>query len=57
LYRTLDTPGGQKDLFRLAKIRERNVRDITHVKCIKDEEGKVLTNDEDIKERWKEYFN
>ena len=26
------------------------------VKCIKDEEGKVLVIDKDIKERWKSYF-
>ena len=27
------------------------------MKCIKDEEGKVLVVDEDIKERWRSYFH
>ena len=27
------------------------------MKCIKDKEGNVLVADEDIKERWKNYFH
>jgi hypothetical protein len=27
------------------------------VKCIKDEEGKVLVQEKDIKDGWKEYFH
>ncbi|XP_075976493.1 uncharacterized protein LOC142976811 [Anticarsia gemmatalis] len=56
LYKSLETPQGQKQLYRLAKAREINGRDITKIKCIKDESGKVLTADEDIKGRWKMYF-
>ncbi|XP_045774233.1 uncharacterized protein LOC123873432 [Maniola jurtina] len=56
LYRSLESPQGQKDLYRLARAREKNERDITHIKCIKDNEKKVLTNDDDIKDRWREYF-
>ncbi|XP_075990214.1 uncharacterized protein LOC142985856 [Anticarsia gemmatalis] len=56
LYKSLETPQGQKQLYRLAKAREMNGRDIRKIKCIKDESGKVLTADEDIKGRWKMYF-
>nr|XP_049697159.1 uncharacterized protein LOC126054693 [Helicoverpa armigera] len=56
LYNSLDSPRGQKELYRITKERERRSRDITHIKCMKDESGKVLCKDEEIKERWKVYF-
>ncbi|KAH1250174.1 LINE-1 retrotransposable element ORF2 protein [Glycine max] len=49
--------GTEKDLYRLAKGRERKTRDLDQVKCVKDEEGKVLVHEKDIKERWKAYFH
>ncbi|XP_046970411.1 craniofacial development protein 2-like [Vanessa cardui] len=42
LYNSLDSPRGQKDLYRITKERERRSRDITYIKCMKDEAGKVL---------------
>ena len=30
--------------------------DLNLVRCIKDEEGKVLVRDQDIKERWEKHF-
>ncbi|XP_013169614.1 PREDICTED: uncharacterized protein LOC106119245, partial [Papilio xuthus] len=56
IYEGLNSPAGQKHLFRIARERERSARDINHIKCIKDDEGKVLMDDDDIKQRWKEYF-
>ncbi|XP_046963282.1 uncharacterized protein LOC124532423 [Vanessa cardui] len=56
LYNSLNSPRGQKDLYRITKERERRSRDITYIKCMKDEAGKVLCKDEEIKERWKVYF-
>jgi hypothetical protein len=41
----------------VAKNRERKMRDIIQVKCIKDETVRLLTKDEDIKNRWREYFD
>jgi hypothetical protein len=41
----------------MAKSRERKTRDIIQVKCIKDATERLLTKDEDIKNRWQEYFN
>jgi hypothetical protein len=41
----------------MAKSRERKMRDIIQVKCIKDETERLLTKDEDIKNRWREYFD
>ena len=53
----MGTREGEKDIFKLAKIRKRKSRDLDHVKCIKSNGQKVLLKDNDIKERWREYFN
>jgi hypothetical protein len=41
----------------MAKSRERKTRGIIQVKCIKDETEWLLIKDEDIKNRWREYFD
>jgi hypothetical protein len=48
---------GENDIYRMAKSRERKTRDIIQVKCIKDETERLLIKDEDIKNRWWEYFD
>jgi hypothetical protein len=57
LYQRLGTKEGEKDIYRMAKSRERKTRDIIQVKCIKDATERLLTKDENIKNRWREYFD
>jgi hypothetical protein len=57
LYQRLGTKEGEKDIYRIAKSRERKNWDIIQVKCIKDAIEWLLTKDEDIKNRWREYFD
>jgi hypothetical protein len=57
LYQRLGTKEWEKDIYRMAKSRERKTRDIIQVKCIKDETERLLTKDEDIKNRWRKYFD
>ena len=51
LYDGLATKEGKKDIYRMAKIRERKTRDLSQVKCIKDEDNRILVRDEEIKNR------
>jgi hypothetical protein len=57
LYQRLGTKEGEKDIYRMTKSQERKTRDIIQVKCIKDATERLLTKDEDIKNRWREYFD
>ncbi|KAK3509650.1 hypothetical protein QTP70_008354 [Hemibagrus guttatus] len=43
LYTRLDTREGQKDLYRLARQRDRDGKDVQQVRVIKDRDGRVLT--------------
>ncbi|KAK3532331.1 hypothetical protein QTP86_016043, partial [Hemibagrus guttatus] len=56
LYTRLDTREGQKNLYRLARQRDRDGKDVQQVRVIKDRDGRVLTSEESVQKRWKEYF-
>ncbi|MCJ8738186.1 hypothetical protein PDJAM_G00032520 [Pangasius djambal] len=56
LYTRLDTREGQKDLYRLARQRDQDGKDVQQVRFIKDRDGRVLTSEESVQRRWKEYF-
>lgn len=43
----------EQKMCKLAKYMERKSRDLNQGTCIKDEEGKVLVIDQDVKERWR----
>jgi hypothetical protein len=57
LYRKLDTKEGENDVYKMAKLREMKTRDFNQVKCIKDEIDRLLVNDDEIKNRLREYFD
>ena len=56
LYARLETKEGEKELYRLARKRDRAGNDVLHVRVIKDENGNVMVNSEAVLKRWKEYF-
>ncbi|KAK3548364.1 hypothetical protein QTP70_011388 [Hemibagrus guttatus] len=56
LYTRLDTREGEKELYRLARQRDRDGKDVQQVRVIKDRDGRVLTSEESVQRRWKEYF-
>ena len=46
----------QNMAIRIAKHKHRESIDVYQMKMIKDENGKVLHEEEEVKERWKMYF-
>nr|GFC53052.1 protein RAE1 [Tanacetum cinerariifolium] len=57
LYKKLDSKEGVNEIYKIAKARERRRRDIRNVKYIKDEGGRTIVREEDIRTRWGEYFS
>ncbi|KAL7841885.1 hypothetical protein SRHO_G00255760 [Serrasalmus rhombeus] len=55
LYERLDSKG-VKDLYRMAKQRDRAGKDVQQVRLIKDREGNVLVSEQRVLSTWKEYF-
>ena len=56
LHKAMETPDGLNMALRIAKQRSKNSKEITQPKIIKDEQGNILKEDEDIKSRWHRYF-
>ena len=56
LYARLETKEGEKELYRLARQRDRAGKDVQHVRVMKDENSNVMVNSEAVLKRCKEYF-
>ncbi|KAM2784937.1 hypothetical protein PS2_006010 [Malus domestica] len=57
MYKRLDTKEGELDIYKLSRAREKKTRDLNQVRCIKDEDGKVLATENAVKDRWRGYFH
>ena len=51
LYGRLETKEGEKELYRLARQRDRAGKDVQHVRVIKDENDNVIVNSEAVLKR------
>ena len=56
LYARLETKKCEKELYRLARQKDRAGKDVQHARVIKDENGNVMVNSKAVLKRWKEYF-
>ena len=57
LYKKLGIRDGEKGFYKLAKVRDKKSRDLNEIKCIKDKNVRVLVQDNEIRLRWKTYFD
>ncbi|XP_016463812.1 uncharacterized protein LOC107786825 [Nicotiana tabacum] len=57
LHAELGGRGDDKRLFRLDTVREKKARDLDQVRCIKDEDSKVLVEEACIRRMWQSYFH
>nr|GEY79900.1 retrovirus-related Pol polyprotein LINE-1 [Tanacetum cinerariifolium] len=57
MYKKLDSKEGENDIFRIAKAQGGRRRDLGDICFIKDEEGRTVTDEDEIKKRWGEYFS
>ena len=48
----METKECEKEVFKLARVREKKTRDPGNVRCITSEDGKVLVEETKIRERW-----
>jgi len=55
LYQKLEIKGDEKEVFKLAKARKRRIRGLGDVRCFKDEDGKDLDEEAQVKEIWQRY--
>ena len=56
-YEKLGTKEGEKIIYRVAKQRKNERKDIGELSVIKDQTGKLVIAEEKVKERWGEYFD
>ena len=49
LYHRLSMKEGEKDIYRMARVRERKTRDFNQVKFIKDERERLLVKEDEIR--------
>ena len=56
VYKELETPEGERKIYRIAKARDKSAKDFTQIRQIKDEQGVVLWEHDTILERWKGYY-
>ena len=56
VYKKLDTKDVEKNIYRIARIRERKTRDLCTVRCFKDENQKILVRDEKNQRKMERVF-
>ena len=56
LHTRLKAKEGEKELYGLARQRDKAGRDVQHVRIMKDEYCNVMVSLEAVLDRWKEYF-
>ena len=56
-YEKMETPEGEKTIYKITKQKMKSQKDIGEMVVIKDQIGNILTEADKIRGRWREYFN
>jgi hypothetical protein len=57
LYQKLDIKEDKNNIYKMTKLRERKPKEFNQIKYIKDAIDRLLVNDDEIKNRWRKYFD
>jgi len=53
----LESAAGKKKVYRVAKQMAKSRQDVVEVNCVKDANGKVLVENNQVKEEWRKYMD
>ena len=56
LYDKLNSREGEKEIYRIARMRDKKSKDISSVKQARDKNGIVLYEEDTVRDRWREHF-
>ena len=56
LYTSLEGKEGQQKAIRIARQKNREAQDVYQVQKIQGSDGRILSDGEEVKERWMSYF-
>jgi len=51
----LESTAGKKNVYRVAMQMAKSRQDVVGVNCVKDANGKVLVDSDQVKEEWRKY--
>ena len=52
----MESTAGKKNVYRVAKKVAKSRQDVVGVNCVKDANGKVLVENDQVKEEWRKYM-
>jgi len=52
----LESTAGKKNVYSVAKQTAKSRQDVVGVNCVKDANGKVLLENDQVKEEWRNYI-
>ena len=53
---TLNSKEGRQNIFKIAKQKKKERKDITGTNCLKGDNGELLVSEQQVSDRWREYF-
>ena len=52
----MESTAGKKNVYKVAKQMTKSRQDVVEVNCVKDANGKVLVENDQVKEEWRKYM-